>query len=267
MEKEREDLWNGDDLAAILVVIEADALAESPDILPHVDAAVADIPEDAMKPQFQCSCCENICLTKRGLSRHYNGNRNETSNYASSSQTKSNSKAARELLHPSLFKYILEKSVSEVASNECYRREIIDEFQAYSVGELEKVNNSYDLIRCGIEAFTGDVEDFILNFINLFLMQNICLLARQKNCCLLFGFEVASHVVAHLSGATISEKFYHCLPEWLCIWDSVPSHQIQRTANSQFLSRTMYQERWKMVMEVQIIMTYLIFMIVVDYRQ
>ena len=114
-------------------------------------------------------------------------------------------KEAEDLLHPLIYKTMLEKGVAKLAKDECYPEDVRMEFEAYSVGKLDEVLTVYSNVRDVIKSFCGDSETFYPQFYKCIAEAEIPFPGISKNAGLLLGFEVANHVVAHLSGSTFKD--------------------------------------------------------------
>ena len=114
-------------------------------------------------------------------------------------------KEAEDLLHPLIYKTMLEKGVAKLAKDECYPEDMRMEFEAYSVGKLDEVLTLYSNVRDVIKSFCGDSEKFYPQFYKCIAEAETLFPGISKNAGLLLGFEVANHVVAHLSGSTFKD--------------------------------------------------------------
>lgn len=208
MARHAEDYLYGDDLDAVLTVIDADFYENDDDFDAELKALIDDIPNDQSKSGFKCDFCDKVCITKRGLTRHCNAKhkneytQTEPNSLAGSEQVV---KMPEEILHPLYFKKYVENSVAKLGEDECYPQEVMNEFKAYKVGTLNDVNCSYALIRDLISSFDGDAEKFYPKFYKIIAETEVPFKNLSRNCSLLLGFEVANHVLAHLSGSTFKE--------------------------------------------------------------
>ena len=141
-----------------------------------VEAVVVDLPKWG-SASFHCDLCDQICLSKRGLTRH-----TSTKHYHLSTCT---SKTAEELLHPLHLKKYIQKSVLKLAADECYPDEIMEEFKLYNVGNLNKVNHTYQYFKEAIKSFNGDAEKFYPVFYKCVSGASDLFPGLSRNCSLL----------------------------------------------------------------------------------
>ena len=99
----------------------------------------------------------------------------------------------------------MEKSVSKLSEDECYPQDVMGEFKMYNVGTLDDVNHTYAFIRDIIGTFSGDAEKFYPQFYKIMAETDTPFKNLSHKCSLLLGFEVANHVLAHLTGASFKE--------------------------------------------------------------
>ena len=65
-----EDLLVGDDLDAVLALLEEDILGESEEFVGEVENIVGELNEFTPHAGFHCNLCEKVCKSNRGLTRH-----------------------------------------------------------------------------------------------------------------------------------------------------------------------------------------------------
>jgi len=97
-----------------------------------------------------------------------------------------------------LQKFILE-SATKLAGDECYPEIIRNELNAYAVGSLDHVTHVYKIIENVVTEFDGNAEKFFPMFYKCISGENI-FLNLSKHSGTLLGFELANHVLAHISG-------------------------------------------------------------------
>lgn len=210
MASQQEDFYTGEDLEAILSALEEDLLEQDTEFTLEIDNIVEEMGKERPSA-FQCDLCDKICKTQRGFTRHKNAKHLvkasvevSKDNTESVQDTQVKEKEAETILHPLYFRKFLEKSVDKLARDECYPPEIMNEFKGYTVGKLEDVNFTYQSIRDVIKNFDGDAEKFYPSFYKCVSQENV-FGNLSRNCSLLLGFEVANHVLAHLSNSSYKE--------------------------------------------------------------
>ena len=108
-----------------------------------------------------------------------------------------------ERFHPLYLKKYIEKSALKLANDECYPESIMAGFRSFKVGSLEDV---YDLVKNVINSFDGNAENFYPKFYKVIsgatspFGNNL-----GRNSSLLLGFELANHVLSHLSGTKLQQ--------------------------------------------------------------
>ena len=83
-----------------------------------------------------------------------------------------------------------------------------DEFLNYAVNlnlNLSDTNYTYQLVRNVIGKFKGDGETFYPEFYKCVTGEEIAFKNISRRSSVILGFEVANHVLAHLTGSTIKE--------------------------------------------------------------
>ena len=114
-------------------------------------------------------------------------------------------KSPEEKLHPLYFKKFIQNGASKLALDECYSEKFRKEFSSYVV-TYDDALFSYQFVRDLIGCFNGDLE-------NSTQLSTMCvssdenafknLLRRSSR---ILGYEVANHVVAHLTGSFVKES-------------------------------------------------------------
>ena len=193
----------GDDLDPLLVA--ADILEGDPDFSADVDSLVDQIPDETARTTFTCSLCPKICISRGGLTRHMNAKHSEEKDPNNQSEVSPKSKKkAEDVLHPLYFKKYIEQCTEKLSKDECYPEGIMKEFQSYNVGSLSDVLHTYNIVKDVIEKFDGDSEKFYpLFYKRVSDAEQLFLRPLSHNCSLLLGFEVANHVLCHLSGSML----------------------------------------------------------------
>ena len=200
----QEDFLTGDDLDAVLALIDEDILEINSDFSSQVNVDIDKIPQ-AANVEFPCPLCSKICVSKRGLTRHQNAkHRVEGIATVNNEKKEKPQQDSVERLHPLYLKKYIEKSALKLANDECYPESIMAEFRSFKVGSLEDV---YDLVKNVINSFDGNAENFYPKFYKVIsgatrpFGNNL-----GRNSSLLLGFELANHVLSHLSGAKLQRR-------------------------------------------------------------
>ena len=208
----QEDFIYGDDLDALLAAIDADVLENDTDFDLDMNSIVEEIPEDSVKSMFSCSLCPKVCISKGGLSRHTNAKHKDiNTDINQPNQPKKSSKdkkEAEEVMHPLYFKKYLEECIVKLANDECYpAEEVMHEFKIFRIGSLDDVIYTYNIVRDVIQSFNGDAEKFYpLFYKRISETEKAFKNELSKTCSLLLGFEVANHVLCHLTGSSIKNN-------------------------------------------------------------
>lgn len=197
-----EDFLYGDDLEAVLAIVEANMLDNDADFEQQA-TEVVDKVTSLEKSSFPCSFCKKVCLSKGGLTRHINAAHPEhrvESNKGT--KTKKPTIVAEEKLQPSLLGSFFEKAASKLAHDKCYPDEICDVFKNFKISDISTI---YDLVKPLILCFDGNGEIFYPKFYKIFIGlgdNSIIMNGLSQNLVMIIVMEVANMVLAHLSGAT-----------------------------------------------------------------
>ena len=95
--------------------------------------------------------------------------------------------------------------MSKLSKDECYSQNTRDEFLNYAIN-LNDTNYTYQLVRNVIGKFKGDGEKFYPEFYKCVTGEEIAFKNISRRSSVILGFEVANHVLAHLTGSTIKES-------------------------------------------------------------
>ena len=148
-----------------------------------------------------------MCKSKRGLSRHKttkHKNQDTPSVGEDGSRTSLPKKAAESILHPLQLKKMIEVSVSKLAKDECYPTDILQELSNYSFN-YDDTLFAYSCIKPTIAEFNGNAEKFYPLFYKC-VAKELPVRNLSRHSCLLVGFELANHVLAHLNNSKYSEN-------------------------------------------------------------
>lgn len=197
----REDFLYDEDYDTILDIIESNLLDEDEDLSSELNTVVEEIPKDDNSSQFPCTFCTKVCLSKGGLTRHIKS-KHPDSHSQGASLPPSKVKAVESILPVDTFKSMLLKGCEKLAADECYPEEICNEFRSYS-SNIDPTT-AYELIKPVVASFKGDLEKFYPNFYKIFADSKTPFNGLGLKTSRLLGFEVANHVIAHISGATVT---------------------------------------------------------------
>ena len=186
---------------AIFALLNEDIPVESVDFDSDLDVLLEEISSITPAEGFLCKKCGKVCKTKQGLTRHTNAAHLQEDINA---LTALKHKTPEEMLHPLLFKKFIEKSVSKLASDECYSDKLRAEFSKYTVN-VDDAASSYRYVRDVIGSFKGNAEKFYPEFYKCVSSEEIVSKNLSQKGSVILGFEMANHVLAHLTGATVNE--------------------------------------------------------------
>jgi len=94
--------------------------------------------------------------------------------------------------------------VAKLADDECYPTEILQEFKSFTISSMDDYLPAYNLIKNILVSFNGDAEKFYPSIYKAFIKENPYKNLSTKSSRLL-SFEVANHVLAHLTGVTFKD--------------------------------------------------------------
>ena len=185
------DFLVADDIDAVMAIIDAG--------IDEVNTVVEILPSAKNFGQHRCHICSKICLSESGLLRHVKSKhpKNLLSNEESSKLKHS--------LDVFLQKSFTEKSAAKLAEDACYTEDVMGEFKSFKVSSVDDILPAYNLKLPIIKSFNGDPEKFYLQFYKTFSSTENLYKNLGGNCSLLLSFEVANHVLAQLTGATIQK--------------------------------------------------------------
>ena len=91
-----------------------------------------------------------------------------------------------------------------LAVDECYPEDITSEFQKYiGLVNVDNVNDCYQLVKEVIQGYNGNAEKFYPRFYKAVSDASRPFKTLSRNAGLILAFEVANHVLAHLSDSTL----------------------------------------------------------------
>lgn len=150
---------------------------------------------------FLCEQCGKVCKTKRGLTRHKNA-----THVQKDVEVAPKRKTPEQILHPLTFKNFIEASCNKLASDECYSDKLRTELSNYKVDLSEDdATSSYQHVRDVIGSFKGNAEKFYPAFYKCVSSEEKVFKNLSQRGSVFLGFEIANHLLAHLTGATIKE--------------------------------------------------------------
>lgn len=104
------------------------------------------------------------------------------------------------ILHPLKLKKLVQHSIDKFEKEQLYPDAILTEIKAYKdILNITDILITYSYIREVISQFKGDAEQFYRLFYNCVTKEDNFFKDLSRNCCLLLGFELANHVLAHLN--------------------------------------------------------------------
>eukprot|EP00794_Sanderia_malayensis_P002370 gene2370-2731_t len=198
-----EEFFFGDDLDAVLALLGEDLPAESDPFDADLNVLMEEIDSTPPAGGFSCEKCGKICKTKRGLTRHTNTKHIDVRPDVESSAG-SKRRTPEQMLHPLSFKKFIEISAAKLASDECYSDKLRAEFSDYKIS-FDDVAFSYQYVRDVIGSFKGNAEKFYPDFYRCVSSEEIVLKNLSRRGSIILGFEMANHVLAHLTGAIVKE--------------------------------------------------------------
>ena len=196
MASNKDDFLYGDDYEAVIIAIGANVLENDEKMESEINSFVDKVPSDKGIYQYQCEYCEKICLSKSGLSRHLR---------AKHPQGEKEFQKDNVELEIEDLKIMIEKSAAKLATDGCYTESIMQEFKNFKIVSLEDIVPAYNLMLPVIKSFKGDTEKFYPSFYKIFSNAENVYKNLGSQCSLLLSFEVANHVLSHLTGGTFKE--------------------------------------------------------------
>ena len=196
-----EDYLMGDDLDAILDLIEEDIPEENEEFLSEVNAVIDELSEPPPPNGFPCVFCDKVCKSKRGLSRHQNIKHPEENIDNPNVKKK---KTAEVILNPVMFQSMINSCAAKLYGDECYSAKIRQEFHDYVV-TLDDAKETLEYFRHVIIEFKGNAETFYPKFYKC-VSDDIIFKKLTRRSSVLLGCELTNHVLAHLTNSTVKEN-------------------------------------------------------------
>ena len=186
-----------EDFDAVMAIIDADMLENDTEMLSEVNSVVENLP--SAKNSGHCHICSKICRSESGLLRHAKPKLPEN---LSSNEESSKLKYSVDIF---LLKSFIEKSAAKLVEDARYPEDVLGEFKNFKILSVDDILPAYNLMLPIIKSFNGDPEKFYPQFYKAFSSTETLYENLSGNCSLLLSFEVANHVLAQLTGATIHE--------------------------------------------------------------
>ena len=221
-----EDFLVGDDLDAVLALLEEDVLEESEEFVGEVENIVGELNECTPHAGFHCDLCEKVCKSNRGLTRHrkMKHDQQNAKDYGVLTSPIVD-KSPEALLHPLYFNKYINLSAIKLSQDQCYSEKTRKEFDGYEVS-LDDSNETYQYIRDVLGEFKGNAEKVYPKFYRC-VSEEVVFKNLSPRSSVLLGCEVANHVLAHLTGSKVKDS----LVEF-----PTPSYSIKEIAIIKYLS-------------------------------
>ena len=184
---------------AFMAIIHADMLENDTEMLSEINSVVENLPLAKNSGQRQSHVCSNVCLWESVLSRHLK------SKYPENLLSNEESNKLKYNWDIFLLRSFVEKSAAKLAEDACYPENVIGEFKNFEISSVDDILPAYNLMLPIIKSFNADPEKFYPQFYKAFISAENLYKNLSGNCGLLLSFEVANHVLAQLTGATIQE--------------------------------------------------------------
>ena len=120
-------------------------------------------------------------------------------------RTPSAVKSPEDKLHPSYFKKFIQNGASKLALDEYYSEKFREEFSSYVV-TYDDALFSYQFVRDLIGCFNGNSEKFYPTFYKCVSSDENAFINLSRHSSRILCYEVANHVVAHLTGSFVKES-------------------------------------------------------------
>ena len=104
-----------------------------------------------------------------------------------------------------MLRSFVEKSAAKSVEDGCYPENVKREFKNFEISSVDDILPAYNLMLPIIKSFNGDPEKFYPHFYKAFISAENLYKNLSGNCGRLLSFEVANHVLAQLTRATIQE--------------------------------------------------------------
>ena len=192
----------GDDLDAILDLLEEDIPEENEDFVSQVNAVVAELSEPMPAAGFPCIHCDKVCKSRRGLTRHESTKHPEENIENESSNTRK--KSPEEIIDPVTFQNMIHASATKLSGDECYSAKTCQEFIGYVV-TLDDAKEIFHHVQQVICEFKGNAESFYPKFYKC-VSDDVIFKNLSRRSSVLLGCELANNVLAHLTNSSVKEN-------------------------------------------------------------
>ena len=189
------DSVHSEDIDFLISALESYVFIVDNEFLNDIDILVKEIEKDVVAIEYVCTKCTKKCRTQRGLTRHVKTKHPE--NAASTGTT------AELVCSLTDFRSFIEKSVSILKDDLCYPSNIREEFSNYEVSFAD-AQHFFLLVNDVIADFNGNAERFYPKFYKV-VGQEGYFNNLTKRCSLLVGYELANHVLSHITNSTVSD--------------------------------------------------------------
>ena len=103
------------------------------------------------KAKVQCPLCPKLCASDRGLKRHTKNQHPETlpetdTTSSTSSSSSTVKKSAEDILHPTVFKKILDKCFEKLFNDKCYPESVRSCFNKDNLSDHSSSSVCYELV-------------------------------------------------------------------------------------------------------------------------
>ena len=188
-----KDFVSGDHYDALLTLLDEDLLNADEDFTAEIANVVTKIGDLPPTREFKCDVCEEMCKSQQGLSRHKNVKHVSAHSHATEVRD------AELMLNHLSFQQFINECAKKLCCDECFSLSTRNSFKAYYIS-LDETLSSYEYVKQVICDFNGDGETFVPLFYKCVSGEEIVFPRLSRRCSVLLGFEVANHVIDHLTG-------------------------------------------------------------------
>ena len=197
----KEDFLIGDDFDAVLAIIDDDFLENDRELNQQLKEVVSEIGNHDTKQVFNVKHVKTFVYHKGVLLDIKMPN---ITAVLLPQIYKKKSSIPQSTCNVLYFKKYVESSVKMLAVDECYPEDITSEFQKYiGLVNVDNVNDCYQLVKEVIQGYNGNAEKFYPRFYKAVSDASRPFKTLSRNAGLILAFEVANHVLAHLSDSTL----------------------------------------------------------------
>ena len=203
------DFFTGDDLDDLFMLIDGGFLDGDDALNEQIDAIAAEVDsnENAVTG-FQCSHCEKVCKTKRGLTRHTNVKHATVFPPSLSSETDNGNstpptplEVSMKKLDPIKLRVMVKICAENIATDLCFPESMRSKFSNDSFSfSNEDAEALWYKLRDVIDSFHGDAEKFYSCFYALFVNNLLPTKFDDNTVTNTLMSELANEMLVHLSG-------------------------------------------------------------------